>query len=225
VFIYLINIKESTMFGNKKNDKAVATKTKPEKLPGPRPIAEPVQKQMTGTYKLDPELVQIFKMVMHRKNEGEKEFDIRIFDESACLAKKVQVKDYTTLDAYPDLILYEGTFDEADKRVDLKEKNRPITDTPIYSEAEILQKIEALDKPGSTVMFFLGRGPANGGPLGKGCTIVELISSDPKKKEYNIYTADVIGTQPVDKGDKLFHSNKEKQIVKWIKEAHHKRIY
>lgn len=213
------------MFGNKKNDKAVATKAKPEKLPGPKLIPEPVQKHLTSIYKLEPELAQIFKIVMHRKNEGERAFDIRIFDESACLAKQIQVKDYTTLDAYPDLVLYEGTFDEAEKRTDLKEKNRPITDTPIYTEVEILQKIEALDKPGNTVMFFLGRGPANGGPLGKGCTIIELISKDPKKKEYNIYTADVIGTQPVGQGDKLFHSNKAKQIAKWIKEGHHKRMY
>jgi hypothetical protein len=88
-----------------------------------------------------------------------------------------------------------------------------------------LQKIEALNEQGSTVLYFLGRGPANGGPLGKGCAIVELVSNDPKKKDYSIYTADVLGTQPVDKGEKLFHSNKPKQIAKWIKEAHHKRIY
>jgi hypothetical protein len=213
------------MFGIKKHDNAVATKVKTEKLPGPKLIPEPVQKHLTKEYKIDPELTQIFKSVMRRKNEGEREFDVRIFDDSACLAQKVQVKDYTTLDTHPDLVLYEGSFDETGKRIELKEKNRPITDTPIYTEAEILQKIEALKEPGSTVLYFLGRGPANGGPLGKGCAIVELVSNDPKKKDYNIYTADVVGTQPVDKGEKLFHSNKPKQIAKWIKEAHHKRMY
>jgi hypothetical protein len=45
----------------------------------------------------------------------------------------VQVKDLPPWYACPDLVLYEGTFDEA-VTGGLKEKNRPITDTPIYSE-------------------------------------------------------------------------------------------
>ena len=213
------------MFGIKKHEKSTAVKEKVEKLPGPRLIPEPVQKYLISTYKLDPNLAQIFKMVIHRKPEGEREFDIRIFDESACLAKKVTVIDYTTLDTKPDLVLYEGTYSEISKHVELKEKNRPTTETTIFSEAEILQKIEALENPGSNVMFFMARGSANGGPLGKGCAIIELVTLNSNKKEYDIYTADVVGTQPVGKGDKLFHSNKAKKIAEWIKDAHHKRMY
>ena len=213
------------MFGNKKNDKSVAVKEKVEKLPAPRQIPEPVQKYLISVHKLDPSLAQIFKAVIHRKPEHEKEFDIRIFDESACLAKKVIVKDYTSLETHPDLVLYEGTYSEASKQVDMKQKNNPTIDTTLFSEAEILQKIEALEKPGDNVMFFMARGSANGGPLGKGCAIIELISGHSNKKDYNILLADVVGTQPVDKGEKLFHSNKPKKIAEWVKDAHHKRIY
>jgi hypothetical protein len=213
------------MFGIKKNEKSVALKEKVEKLPGPRLIPEPVQEYLISAHRLDPDLAKIFKTVMRRNHKSEREFDIRVFDESTCLAKKVVIKDYTTLDTNPDLVLYEGTFNEITKHVELKEKNQPTKGTTIFSEAEILQKIEALENPGNSVMFFMARGSANGGPLGKGCAIVELIAQNSNKKEYNIYIADVVGTQPVDKGEKLFHSNKPKKIAEWIKEAHHKRMY
>ena len=52
-----------------------------------------------------------------------------------------------------------------------------------------------------------------------------MMKGNLNKKEYDIYTADVVGTQPVDKGEKLFHSNKPKKIAEWVKDAHHKRIY
>ena len=213
------------MFGIKKNNKSVAVKEKVEKLPAPRPIPEPVQKYLISEYKLESTLAQIFKMVMRRRPEHEKEFDIRVFDESACLAKKVIVKDYTTLEAHPDLVLYEGTYSEVSKQVEMKQMNNPTIDTTLFSEAEILQKIEALEVPGDNVMFFMARGSANGGPLGKGCAIIELVAGNSNKKEYDILVADVVGTQPVDKGQKLFHSNKPKKIAEWIKDAHHKRIY
>ena len=213
------------MFGIKKNGQSVAVKEKVEKLPGPRQIPEPVQKYLISVHKLNPDLAQIFKTVIRRKPEHEKEFDIRVFDDSACLAKKVTVKDYTTLETHPDLVLYEGTYSEVSKQVDLKQKTNPTTDTTLFNEAEILQKIEALEAPGDSVMFFMARGSANGGPLGKGCAIVQLIAGNSNKKEYNILLADVVGTQPVDKGEKLFHSNKPKKIAEWIKDAHHKRVY
>ena len=213
------------MFGIKKHEKSTAVKEKVEKLPGPKMIPEPVQKYLINTCKLDPDLAQIFKMVMRRKPEGEREFDIMIFDESACLAKKITIIDYTTLNANSDLVLYEGTYSETSKQVELKEKNSPMIHTTLFSEADILQKIEALDAPGDSIMFFMARGSANGGPLGKGCAIIELAAGNLNKKEYDIYTADVVGTQPVDKGEKLFHSNKPKKIAEWVKDAHHKRIY
>jgi hypothetical protein len=213
------------MFGNRRNNKSVAVKEKVEKLPGPRLIPEPVQKYLTSVHKLDPALAQIFKMVARRQPEHEKEFDIRIFDESACLAKKVIVKDFTTLETHPDLVLYEGTYSEVSKQVDIKQKNDPAIAITLFSEAEILQKIAALENPGESVMFFMARGSANGGPLGKGCAIIELIAGNSNKKEYDILIADVVGTQPIGKGEKLFHSNKPKKIAEWVKDAHHKRIF
>jgi hypothetical protein len=196
------------------------------KLPGPRGIPGLVQNFLVTKGKIDSDLVGILKAVVGSRPGEEKAFNIRIFDESEAGAKKIQVKDYDSLNEHPDLIIYEGWFNEAAKQVELEEK-KAMPSTIIFTEAEIQQKIEALSEPGSTVFFYQARGPAQGGPLGMGCAVIELNPNYPKKKgkKYIIYTADVIDMQPVGKGQKLFDSNKSKDVARWIKEAHHKRLY
>ena len=109
--------------------------------------------------------------------------------------------------------------------MELEEKKKVSYDVPLFTEPQIRQKIEALSEPGSTVFFYLAQGPTWGGPLGRGAAVVELNPNYPKKKKYILYTANVDGMEPVGKGQKLFDSNKAKEIASWIKNAHHKRLY
>ena len=200
---------------------------KVEKLPGPKPIPGLVEKHLIAEYKMDPNFVRFLKAVARRSPKAEKALDCRIFDESEAAASEVQIKDYTSLDEHPELILYEGWFDEGAKHVELEEKKKVIFDVPLFTETEILQKIEALSEPGSTVFFYQARGPAVGSPLGRGAAIVELNPNYPAKKgkKYIIYTANVVGMEPVSNRQKLYDSNKPKEIAKWVKDAHHKRAY
>lgn len=199
---------------------------KVEKLPGPKEIPEIVAKHLTDQMKMTPMYVQFLKALMYPDSRSKDAFKIRIFDESETEVKKIRVQNYVTLDQYPDLILYEGWFDKKTKQVELEEK-RKLPDVPIFTEAEIQQKIEALNKPGETVLFYTARGPAIGGPLGRGAAIIELNPNYPgkKQKKYNVYMANVDGMEPVDKGQKLFDSDKSKDLTKWVKESHHKRLY
>ena len=213
------------MFWGKKSGKEETKKV--EKLPGPKAIPGLVQKHLTAERKMDADLVQLLKAVVRKSASGETAFNIRVFDESEALAKKVTVKDCTSLDEHPDLTIYEGWFDEVLKKVELEEKKKVSSDTTIFTEAEIQQKIEGLSEPGSTVFFYQARGGKHGGPLGMGAAVVELNPNYPgkKQKKYIVYTADVVDMQPVGKGDKLFDSDKSKDIARWVKEAHHKRMY
>jgi hypothetical protein len=201
--------------------------SKIEKLSGPRRLPEFVEKHLVANYKWDAELVRILKAVVRKRPQAEKAFDCRIFDESDAEAIEIRIKDYTYLDGHPELILYEGWFDEESKRVELVEKRKMSYDVPLFTEAEIRQKIEALSESANTVFFYLARGPAAGGPLGRGAAIVELNPgySQKKGKKYIIYTANVVGMEPVAEKNKLFDSDKPKEIAKWIKDAHHKRMY
>jgi hypothetical protein len=73
----------------------------------------------------------------------------------------------------------------------------------------------------------MARGVKSGGPLGMGAAVVELNPNYPgkKQKKYIVYTADVLDMQPVGQGDKVFEIDKPKNIARWVKEAHHKRMY
>lgn len=212
------------MFGGKKQEDNV----KVEKLPGPKEIAGLVQNHLINEKKVDADLVRILKSTVRKKEGGgPKAFDIRIFDDSDAAARKVPVKDYNSFEAQPDLVVYDGWFDEATKKVELTEKKKIALDVPLLSQDEIQQKIEGLSEPGSTVFFYMARGPSNGGPLGRGAAVIELTPPVPGKKvkKYTISCADVVDNKPVDKGNKLYDTDKSKDIAKWVKEAHHKRLY
>jgi hypothetical protein len=133
------------MLWGKKSAKEVEKK---EKLSGPREIPGPVQNYLVDERKMDPDLVKLLKAVIHKSEAREEPLNIRIFDNSEALAKKVQVKDYTSLDEYPDLMIYEGWVNERSKQVKLEEKKEVSWDTPIFTQDEIQQKIEALKEPG-----------------------------------------------------------------------------
>ena len=209
------------MFWGKKSEKEEG------KLAGPGNIPDLIQKHLVTEWKMNPDLVNLLKALLRRNPKGEKSFHVRIFDELDAKAKKVQVKDYTSLDERPDLIIYEGQFDEGTKQVKLEEKKKVIWDVPLSTQEEIQKKIEALREAGSSVFFYMARGVGAGGPLGMGAAIIELNPSYPEKKQkkYIVYSADVIDMQPVGKGQRLFDSDKTKEIARWTLEGHHKRMY
>lgn len=199
---------------------------KAEKLPGPRDIPEPVARYLIVNQKKSPDWVWRLKAVVRKRPSGKNAFDVLVFDDAEAIAQKVKVRDYTSLDNQPDLILYKGWFDKDSKQVELEEKvgltvGKEVT---IFTEAEIQQKIEGLSEPGSTVFFYLVGSQVTGGPLGRGAAIVELNPKYPgeKQKKYIMSAANVIGTEPVDKGKKWYESDKPKEMAKFIKERHHK---
>ncbi len=200
---------------------------KKEKLARPIDIPGPVQNYLVAERKMDPNLVKLIKAVIRKSETGEAPLHIRIFDNSEAIAKKVQVKDYASLDEHPDLTLYEGWFDERSKQVKLEEKKQVNWDTPILTHAEIQQKIEALREPGDLVFFYMARGTVYGGPLGMGAAVIELNPNypDKKQKKYIIYAADVIDMKPVGKGQLIFSSDKPAHIARWVKDGHDKRMY
>jgi len=209
------------MFWGKKSAKQEEKLRKPQAIPGL------VQKHLVAEWKLSPDLVPLLKAVVRKSATGEAVFDIRVFDESEALAKKVQINEYTTLDEHPGLVLYEGWFNDTSKQVKLQERKQVNWDTPIFTEAEIRQKIEALTEPGSTVFFYIARGGAHGGPLGMGTSVIELDPNwhDKEQKKYNMYFADVIDMQPVGTRQRVFNSDKPKDIARWVKALHQKRMY
>ncbi|MBI2853553.1 MAG: hypothetical protein HYX87_01355 [Chloroflexi bacterium] len=207
------------MFGKKKSETQVSR--------GPGEIPAPVQHYLISEKKMDAELVPLLRSVVG--TDGEAGRRMRIFDQADALARQIDIKDYSSLDQHPELVLYEGWFDDRSnsKDVKLEQKRETVYNVPIFSESEIRQKIEALDKQNNKVSFYMAAGSRHGGPLGMGAAVIELNPEYPgkKQKKYNIYLADVVDMCPVGNGDKLFNSDKPKEIPSWVKNGHRKRQY
>ena len=104
---------------------SVPLKQKIEKLPGPQDIPELAGRHLVVAKERDPDWVWHLKVVV-RKNpgRGKKAFDVRVFDEAQAAQNKVKIKDWTTFDEHPGLVLYEGWFDKESMRAELEERKQ-----------------------------------------------------------------------------------------------------
>jgi hypothetical protein len=206
------------MFFKKKTDEKVS------KLPGPRDLPEAVKKTMSANDSIDPDSIQFLKAVVKYGEDGSKVCDIRIFDPSDAEARNIRVKDYNTLTENPDMIICEGKYDETDRKAEITIK-KEIPKIKLLTSQEILEQIEALKEPGSSIFFYMSAGPAAGGPLGRGSAIVKLnANGDKKGKKYSIYGANIINMKPDKEGVKIFDSDKSKDVAKWITESQKPRF-
>ncbi len=82
-------------------------------LPGPKTLPNPVYQDIVTKFRGDPdEAWNDFKVVV-RPKEGEKDtFEVRVFNGVHASSRHVFIRDYNSLDDYPDLILYEGWFNK-----------------------------------------------------------------------------------------------------------------
>ncbi len=93
-------------------------------LPGPKGIPDLAGRYMVVEEKKDPNWVWRLKGVL-RPTEKKKAFYCRVFDEAKASQAGVKVKDWTSLDNYPDLILWEGYFDTETNTVRREEFAKP----------------------------------------------------------------------------------------------------
>jgi len=87
------------------------TKAGEVELPGPKGIPELAGRHMVVEEKRDPNWVWQLKGVV-RPAGKKKAFYCRVFSESQVAEAGFKVKDWTSLDEHPDLILWEGCFDK-----------------------------------------------------------------------------------------------------------------
>ncbi|MFC2019289.1 hypothetical protein ACFLU4_04950 [Chloroflexota bacterium] len=106
------------MFWNKKAKANESADLKPEKLPKPKEILDILARYVVTECNGEPDLVWRLKNVLRPRGVNGT-FDFRIFDSTQTIEAKVAVKDYTSLDGHPELILYEGWFDKNSGHIDI----------------------------------------------------------------------------------------------------------
>ena len=95
------------------------------KLPGPKRIPEPVGRYLVVKLGKDPDWVWHLESVARQRPEGKHAFDIRVFDSSLAESKNVVVKNFNSLDAHPELILFEGWYDKKSMQAQIAAKEPP----------------------------------------------------------------------------------------------------
>ena len=80
---------------------------KGEGLPGPKDIPELVGRYMVVEMKKDANYVWSLKGVV-KPAGGKKDFYCRVFDAGSTAKANVDVKNWTSLEGHPELVLWEG---------------------------------------------------------------------------------------------------------------------
>ncbi|QTA79992.1 Uncharacterized protein dnl_22770 [Desulfonema limicola] len=100
------------------------------KLPKPQELPSGVGRYLVVNLKLESDWVWNLKAVVRPKENVKSINNIRIYDPSTAAAMEVKVKDYTSLDNYPDLILFDGWYDKDSWEMKIRDnKNTPVLET------------------------------------------------------------------------------------------------
>jgi len=96
-------------------------------LPKPKDLPTPIGRDLVVVRGMDPDLVWRLKCVLLPQDGKKGPFNIRIFNPAALQQKKVTVRNYHSLDDHPDLIMFEGWYDQKNMRGQVSEKEKPAT--------------------------------------------------------------------------------------------------
>lgn len=112
------------MFWKRKAEAGETGKVEQKKLPGPKTIPELIGRYLVTELAQNPDWVWNLKSVLSPRNLKDS-FDFRIFDINQTSQAKLSVKNYTSLDTHPGLVLYQGWFDMKSCEVHMEQKAAP----------------------------------------------------------------------------------------------------
>jgi hypothetical protein len=106
-------------FWKTENKNGQSLSQRSSKLPKPKDLPTQVGMHLVTQLKLDPDWVWTLMGVV--KPTIEKQiFDIRIFDPKEAVISDVKIRDFNTLDDFPEMILFEGSFNKNTGWIDIK---------------------------------------------------------------------------------------------------------
>jgi hypothetical protein len=92
-------------------------------LPKPKDLPEAVGRHLVVDRNLDPDWVWTLKAALRPHEDDHAVRDIRIFSPDKADAGNVTVRNYASLDAHPELILYEGWFHAKTHKMQITDKS------------------------------------------------------------------------------------------------------
>jgi hypothetical protein len=92
------------------------------KLRKPEELPSEVGRYMVVNLKLDPDWVWSLRCAVRDKEGVKGTRYIRIFDETRANELEISVKNYTTMDEHPELIIFEGEYVKGTNTVQIHKK-------------------------------------------------------------------------------------------------------
>jgi hypothetical protein len=90
------------------------------KLDKPKELPDEVGRKMVVTMKLDPDLVWSLKYVSRPLEGRPKTREFRIFNPATVNRAGVVVKNWTSFDDRPELVMYSGYYDKSSSQVEIQ---------------------------------------------------------------------------------------------------------
>jgi hypothetical protein len=88
-------------------------------FPKPKELPESIGRKMVVEMELDPDMVWSLRCVTRPMENRQKTNEFRIFNPDKARLAGVTVRNWTSLDDWPDLILYSGCHDKSNNRVEI----------------------------------------------------------------------------------------------------------
>ncbi|SLM32055.1 conserved hypothetical protein [Desulfamplus magnetovallimortis] len=99
-----------------------SSKNNIDKLQKPKDLPDRVGRHMVVKLELDPDWVWSLKCVFRKQADKPGWFDIKIFDPRELEATGSKLLSYSSLDAHPEIILYQGTYLDKSDQVTLTKR-------------------------------------------------------------------------------------------------------
>ena len=98
-------------FWQKKDNQTLASSKAGKKLPRPKDLPYEVGRHLVVADGYSPDWVWQLQSTLKPRENSAQTVDFRVFDPESAVEMHVSVRDYSTLDHHPELILFEGWFD------------------------------------------------------------------------------------------------------------------
>jgi len=90
------------------------------RLPRAKELPNEVGRHLVVEKGYEPDWVWSLRSVARPAEQAQNRFEIRIFSPETASLKGILVKNYTSLDLHPELILFAGWYDKTTRRVHLE---------------------------------------------------------------------------------------------------------
>jgi hypothetical protein len=96
------------------------------KLPKPREMPQQIGQHLVTRLNQNPDHIWNYKALLMPREGSKTAFAVRIYNPVAAYDRGIRVVNYTSLDEAPDLILFQGWYDQGSGKMEIAQPAAPL---------------------------------------------------------------------------------------------------